>query len=250
MKIKGQIKLDYTEDFRIACRVNNLKARELLQYFIDHVSFYAFIGGDMEPAYLWATIVSINCREFAGGEVTTVTDEKIQQISLKYIKKLTGLRLETDLSKSLETSRSIVLMDEWAAEMLPLTDYLEDVVTDKGFLLKLRFDFNMLCRMNGLSIQELLQYFINTISLARERAVNLIEEVKADPSTSVLLFLVGYHDEVKNKILPQQDIYKKYGLKLLRLDKKQKEEPDLDTRIKKYRAFYLEWYDALGKSAD
>lgn len=250
MNIKGQIKLDYTEDFRIACRINNLKFEELLQYFIDHVSFYAFIGGDMEPVYLWATIVSINCREAEGGAVETVTDGNIQRISMIYIKKLTALLLEKGLSKNIETVRSIALMEKWAAEMLPLTDYPDEVETDSGLSLKLRFDFNMLCRMNGLDVQQLLQYFINTISLARERAINLLVEVRADPGTSVLLFLVSYHDEVKNKILPQQDIYKQYGLKLLRLDKKQKEEADLDTRIKNYRAFYLDWYNALGEKGD
>lgn len=246
MNSKEQIKLDYTEDFRIACRINNLKFEELLQYFIDHVSFYAFIGGRMEPVYLWATIVSISCREAEGGEVETVNDRNIQRISMKYIKKLTALLFEKGLSKKIETVRSIAIMEEWAAEMLPLTDYPDEIETEGGLSLKLRFDFNMLCRMNGLDVKQLLQYFINTISLARERAINLLVEVRADPGTSVLLFLVSSHEDVKNKILPQQDIYKQYGLKLLRLDKKQKEEADLDTRIKNYRAFYLDWYNALG----
>ncbi|PIH00455.1 hypothetical protein CS542_04535 [Pedobacter sp. IW39] len=41
-----QIKLNYSE-FKIACKINNLKPEELLQYFISYV-FYAFIGGNMK----------------------------------------------------------------------------------------------------------------------------------------------------------------------------------------------------------
>lgn len=247
MNAKGQITLNYTDEFRIACKINNVQFEELLQYFIDHVSFYAFIGGTMEPVYLWATTVSIDCKDFQGGEVESITDHRIQGISLKYIRKLTSLNLEPDLSESLETFKSVAIMKEWAEEMLPLTDYLSAIETITGESLQLSFDVNMLCRMNGIEIQHLLQYFISNISLARERAVNLLDVVKADPSTAVLLFLVGSHEEIKNKILPQQDVYKQYGLKLLRLDRKQKQVEDLETRIKNYSAFYREWYDALHK---
>ncbi|WP_158796886.1 hypothetical protein [Pedobacter sp. L105] len=245
MNAKGQIILNYTDEFKIACKINNLHFEELLQYFIDHVSFYAFIGGNMESVYLWATTVSIDCKDFQGGQIETITDQRIQQISLKYIRKLTSLNLEPDLPESLETNKSVTIMREWAAEMLPLTDYLSEIKTQTGELLQLTFDFNMLCRMNGIEVQHLLQYFISTISLARERAVNLLTIVKADPSTAVLLFLVGSHEEVKDKILPQQDVYKQYGLKLLRLDRKLKEVKDLETRIKIYSSFYREWYNAL-----
>ncbi len=247
MDIKGQIKLDYPEEFRIACKINNLQHGELLQYFIDHVSFYAFIGGDMEIPYLWATTVCIECKEFWGKTVEAVTDQAIREISLKYIKKLTALSLETDLTKSAETSKSILLMKKWALEMTPMTDYQSGLNTDTGLKLKLTFDFNLLCRMNGVDIGLLLQYFIDSVSLARERAVNLYREVRTDPSTAVLLILVANHEEIKNKVLPRQEIYRQYGLRLLKFDKKQKEERNLDSRIKNYSDFYREWYNALNK---
>jgi len=240
-----EIKLNYTEDFKIGCKLNNLTHEELLQYFIDHVSFYAFIGGNMEQVYLWATNVSIDCKELVGGAAEVVTDQKVQDLSLKYIKKLTGLSKEADLSKSLETIKSLSIMKAWAAEMLPLTDYLIDVTINSEESLKLSFDFNLLCRMNGISVQVLLQYFVDHVSLARERAVNLNNLVKTDPSTAVLLLLVSSHDELKDRIMPQQDIYKQYGLKLLRLDKKQKRMESLEAKIINYNIFYREWYRAL-----
>jgi hypothetical protein len=248
MNATGQIKLDYPEEFRIACKINNLRYDELIQYFIDHVSFYAFIGGDMEAPFLWATAVGIECKESLSKPVETITDPRIQEISLRYIRQLTALHLETDFSASIETSKSAALMKAWSLEMLPLTDYCTKLRTEDDHIFSLTFDFNLVCRLNGLDAELLLQYFMNSISLARERAVNVIEEMKITPGIAVLLILVGHHDEVKNRVLPQQEVYRKYGLLLLKLDKKQRTEYNLEKRVEAYSAFYREWYNALNQN--
>lgn len=248
MNTKGQIKLNYPEDFRIACKINNLRYDELIQYFIDHVSFYAFIGGDMEPSFLWATAVTIECKELLNKPVETITDARIQEISLRYIKQLTALHLDTDFSRDIETLKSVSLMKDWSVEMLPLTDYKMDLYTDDNQFFSLTFDFNLVCRLNGIDAELLLQYFMDSISLARERALNVIQEIKITPGIAVLLMLVGDHEEVKNRVLPQQEVYKKYGLRLLKLDKRQKMELDLENRIQAYSAFYRDWYNALNQN--
>lgn len=248
MNTKGEIKLNYPEEFRIACKINNLRYEQLVQYFIDHVSFYAFIGGDMEPAYLWATTVSIDCKEFNGNEVEVIKNPEIQAISLKYVKKLTAINLDRSLTIQKETLKSISLMKQWAVEMIPLTDYQMDLNTASGEVFKLSFDFNLLCRMNGIDMVALLQYFIDHISLAKERAYNIIKTVKTDPSTAVMLLYVSSHDKIKNKILPQQEVYKHFCLKIIKVDRLQKEERNLETRIKNYVSFYREWYNALNQN--
>lgn len=248
MNVIGQIKLNYTEDFKIACKINNLRHEELLQFFIDRVSFYAFIGGDMEAAYLWATNVTVDCiGELENSVAETVKDQKIREISLKYIRMLTSLNLEIDGDKRLVSQRSISIMKEWSLEMFAVTNYLNWVETPFGEKLRLTFDFNLLCSMNGINIDQHLQYFINHISLAKERAVNLFQTPKTDASTALLLLLVSSHEEIKDRILPNQDLYKKYGLWLLKLDRKQREENNLENRIYNYRIFYRDWYNALLK---
>ncbi|KIO76436.1 hypothetical protein TH53_14950 [Pedobacter lusitanus] len=250
METKRQIKLNYTQEFKIACKINNLKPEELLQYFISHVSFYAFIGGNMEALYLWATTVCIDFKEVYGGEPQPVTDHKIQEISLKYIKKLTALNMDDGAYKTLEYYNGISIMKEWSAEMLPFTDYeLQIQISDESFL-DLTFDFNLICRMNGSDIEALLQYFINRISLARERALNLHQHVKTDPSTAFLLLLISKHVSFRNKIMPQQEMYKKFTLQLLKLDEKQEGESNLENKIRNYNVFYLEWYNALNKNVN
>jgi len=248
MDTKGKIKLNYPDEFRIACKINNLKHEELVQYFIDHVSFYAFIGGEMDPQYMWATTVNIDCKEVSGESVSPISNVAMQEISLRYIKALTSLIGEDNLGASEGTARSTQVMKDWSVEMLPLTDYQDNIYTDSGDVFSLTFDFNLLCRLNGLSIVKLLQYFVDHISLARERALNLNNEFTTDPSTAVLLILLGGHGDLKNRELPHQETYKKYGLKLLRLDKQQRGEDQAEKRIINYSTFYKEWYDELLKN--
>jgi|GEM_PF-1295361 len=248
MNTIGQIKLNYPEEFKIACKINNLRYDELIQYFIDHVSFYAFIGGAKEPPFVWATAVSIACKELLNNPVETFNDPKIKEISLRYIKQLTGLHLEADFSTSVESSKSVSLMKAWSAEMLPLTDYSMDLRTEDDHFFTLTFDFNLVCRLNGIEAELLLQYFMDSISLARERAVNVMDQMEITPGIAVLMILIGDHEEVKNRVLPQQEIYRTYGLRLLKLDKKQRKEFDLKIRIQAYSTFYREWYNALNQN--
>jgi len=248
MDTKGKIKLNYPDDFRIACKINNLKHEELVQYFIDHVSFYAFIGGEMEPQYMWATTVSTECKEVCGEAIAPITNAAIQEISLRYIRDLSSLIEEDNLTARSGTVRSAQVMKNWSEEMVPLTDYELSLYTDNGAVFSLTFDFNLLCRLNGLSIGKLLQYFIDHVSLARERALNINNDFKTDASTAVLLILLGSHGDFKTRELPHQETYKKYGLKLLRLDKQQREEEHAEKRLLNYSTFYKEWYNELLKN--
>lgn len=247
MDVSMQTNLSYSEDFRVACKINNLKYEEVLQYFIDHVSFYAFIGGEMDLVYQWATKVTTDCKRVFNGVITRINDAEIQRITLKHIKKLTGLSLDNDLSAELKIKQSIVFVKEWSDEMLPLTNYATQLDTGHDQFLQLTFEFNLLCRVHGLTSSQLLQCFIDNISLAKERAINLHGMVEPNPAMAILLLVVINNSEIKDKIMPHQEIYKKYGLQLLKLDKKQKGEFDLQKRISIYTAFYLDWYHTLNK---
>lgn len=248
METKRQIKLDYTQEFKIACKINNLRPEELLQYFISYVSFYAFIGGNMEAMYIWATTACIDFKEVHGGQSQQVNDHRIQEICLKYIKKLTALNMSSGASKMIAHYKIVSLMKKWSSEMLPITDYELEIETVDGYQLELSFDFNLVCRMNGTEIQELLQYFIDRISLARERALNLYQVVKTDPSTAFLMLLSSKHESFRNKILPQQEMYKKYAAQLQKLDERLEGESDLENKIRNYNKFYLAWYNALNQN--
>lgn len=245
MDSKGQFGLTYTEDFRVACTINYLKQEEVLQYFVNRVSFYAFNGGEMEAGAIWATNIIIDCREKANAEVIPVKNRKIQRIWIKYIGLLSDLNANHYLSTVEKMKESFNLMQEWEAEMAPLTDYPETLYLDEERFLLLTFDFNLLCSMNGVSPLQVLQYFIDQISLARQRAVNLLEFVGANTSMSLFGMMLLSNSMKKNKLPFQKEIHQIYSEKLLSLDESLKNEEDIEKRLSTYRKFYAEWYNIL-----
>lgn len=110
MTVKNRTKLNYSSEFRIACKINNITKEEIIQYLIDHVSFYAFIGGDMGTAYLWATTVAVECKDFLNSPMQNESDSRIKEISLKYIKKLTNLSMSSKFRRQEESEKSLQLM--------------------------------------------------------------------------------------------------------------------------------------------
>lgn len=247
MDSKGQFGLTYTEDFRVACTINYLKQEEVLQYFVNRVSFYAFNGGEMEAVAIWATNIIVDCREEANAEITAIKSRKIQRIWIKYIGLLSDLNANIYLSTVEKMKESFNLMEEWEAEMGPHTDYPATLYLDEERFLLLTFDFNLLCSMNGVNPLQVLQYFINQISLARQRALNLIEFVGSNTSMSLFGMMLLSRSMKKNRLPVQQEIHQLYSERLLSLDESLKNEEDIERRLSIYREFYAEWYHTLMK---
>ncbi|QNK62158.1 hypothetical protein H7F33_16655 [Pedobacter sp. PAMC26386] len=248
MDSKERVRLNYTEDFRVACTINNLKHEEVLQFFINKVSFYAFNGGEMGAVSLWSTSIVVDCKAAVHGETQAVTDRKVKRISLKYILMLGELNDNAYLSTVDKMKESYLLMKEWENDMLPLVDYSTSFQLEHDRSLFLTFDFNLLCRMNGIVAEQVLQYFMNNISMACDRAINLIDFVETNSCMSLFGMMRLSLGDQKNRIPIHQEIHKWYGEKLLLLDDRLKKEENLDKRIAVYRAFYKEWYNSLRKN--
>ncbi|SEB12287.1 hypothetical protein [Pedobacter hartonius] len=250
MDAKGQFGLTYTEDFRIACEVNYFKQKEVLQYFINRVSFYAFNGGEMEAAALWATQILLDCKNLIGGEVIPLTNRKVKRIAIKYIFLLNDLNENTYLSTVDKMKESFCIMQEWEAEMLPLVDYPRTFYLNEEIFLVLTFDFNLICRMNGLQPQQVLQYFIDQISVARQRALNLIDFAGTNSCMS-LFSIMQLSRSMKQKKLPaQKEIEAWFTQQLLALDETLRDEPDIDSRVATYRELYAEWCHTLRRNLE
>lgn len=248
MDSREKFGLTYTEDFRVACTINYLKQEEVLQYFINRVSFYAYIGGEMEAVALWATSIIDDCKKASPTEVTAVNSKKIKYIFIKYFGLLSDLNANTHFTTVEKMKESFEIMQEWEAEMLPLVDYPKTLYLDEERFLLLTFDFNLLCKMSGLDVVQVLQYFIDQISLARQRAINLVEFEGRNTSMSLFGMMLMSHSMKKNKLPVQVDIHKIYAEKLLSLDDALKGELSFEERLSAYKEFYLEWYNVLMKN--
>lgn len=248
MDVNGEFGLVYTEDFKVACAINYLKQVDVLQYFIDKVSFYAFNGGEMEAVTMWATNIVIDCKEAYNAKIIAVNDKRIQRISIKYIGELSDLRMNSDLSTVDKMKESSSLVQEWEAEMGPIANYPKTFQLSEEQFLILTFDFNLLCKMNGVAPAEVLQYFINQISLAKQRAAKLMEVIDTNSCMAFFGMMLLSRTMQKNRLPVQKDVQDLYAERLLSLDERLRKEHTLEKKISVYRAFYMEWYHTLMKN--
>lgn len=245
MKSKNALELNYAEEFRVACTVNNLRYEEVLQHFIDSVSFYVFIGGEIDAASQWATQVMVECRDNFDSKPVMVDNEELRRTCIKYVELLMELSNSTHLSAKAKVRKSYSVMQSWSQALAEQAEYQQQVEVNSNYELSISFDFNLLCLMTGICAEQALQYFIDTVSLAEDRALNLYEVIKINPGTAFTLLLLVRDSATKNIRLPQEHIFIKHGLKLLDLDELLEEENYFEYRVKAYRKLYLEWYNAL-----
>ena len=249
MDSKQVLRLNYTEDFRVACRINGVSCDEVLQYFINKVSFYAFNGGEMDASAMVATNIILECKEDLGSNLVPVKDRKVQRVFIKHIEILSKLADNPHLNTLEKIQESFYLMEEWALEMLPLVDYEIAVLAEDGVSLVISFDFNLLCKVNGLEVINVLQYFIDRISLPVDRALNLQGHVKTESSLVLLEMLLIGRSHADQKII-KTETYERFREKLDDLDGWLADEKSVDARIHAYRVFYLGWYNTLVKGLE
>ena len=245
MELNKELTLNYAEEFRIACTINNLRYEDVLQSFVNAASFYVFIGGEIDAAAQWATKVILDCKEEVNGKVSMSSDQLMRERSLKYVNMLKELSTADHLSRQIKFKKSEAIMKNWEEAIFAEDDPHDHVEINGNYNLTISFDFRMLCSINGVSTNQVLQYFIDMISLAEDRALNLYTIIKVNPGTAFTLLLLIKDNNTRSRRLPQEQIYVKYGLQLLDLDEKLEDEIEFKYRVKAYRRFYQEWYNAL-----
>ena len=196
---------------------------------------------------MWATHIVLDCKRKAGAKVVPVKDKRIQKISLRYIRLLSNLINNVHLGTIEKMKKSISLMSEWGAEMPPNAEYPTTFFTDQHKSVLLTFDFNLLCNMNGIVVQQVLQFFIDEISFPRQRAVPLSATSGSSASMSFFEMMLMSRSMQRTKNRAQQEIDQLYNEQLLQLDETLKDESDEDRRLNAYREFYTKWYNSLRK---
>ncbi|WP_442590288.1 hypothetical protein ACSBL2_03500 [Pedobacter sp. AW31-3R] len=245
MESTQAINLNYTEEFRIACTINNIRFEIVLQNFIDQVSFYVFSGGEAGALSKWATKVMADFIVKFNSKPSPHLHTEVQAISTRYKRQLKSIIDNKQISTESKFSAGMMVMEDWSAEIPPSADYPAEALLNQHFVLSFPFNFRILSMMNGTDTEQVLQYFIDNVSLAEDRAMNLYQVEVVNPSTCVLLLMLVKDEKSKRKPLPQEHIYVKYALRLLDLDEEMEKETDAEYRLVMYKIFYAEWYNAL-----
>lgn len=250
MEANVQRGLQYTDDFRVACVINDLKEEDVLQYLINRSSFYAFNGGDMETVSLFATAVVMECKESQQAKTTALTERREQLISLKYISMLSELNQESGLSAVERMRQSFQIMKDWDNHLSGQSTEQRIFEIDDQRVLVLSFDFNLLCKVNGVTPKQVLQHFINNISMARSKAMNLPGKPDSNASNALFTLLRLSRSVYKSWKPLLMDIYDWYTDQLVTLDEGLKNEINVEVRLSQYASFYSEWYSTMVKNVN
>lgn len=233
----------YKESYLITCCLYRLLPDELLVHFIRSVNFAALLY-DLEDAHKMGAGNVINGFSNTRNGVT-VNDDTLRPLHRKCFKVIDPIVDHTGLSKE----EKIVQLDTAVIQCWQMIkkrkDVKEVVVLPAHSEVTLPPEFMVVCFLYGIEPVQLLQYFINRISIVRDLSSNHFCPEYNPCSAFVNAALDKYapNHEPLIAILHHQ-----YLNKMLLLNEEMKGEPDHQKRFLKFEELAREWAAALQKS--
>ncbi len=272
--------ITYPEEFRITALITRMNTREMVQGFIDGISFYAFCGGyrkkpftkkvslkdskghthncvvevkevswpDEKAEYLIEVIAG--CMTSHKLEFYKETDPGLRGLQDKFLSLFHSLVSDFSIPQKERISLAKLYMKDWEEKQRPLLTFPEHMVLEGGDHINLSFEFNMVCRICNLSPKQVLCYYMNMLSIARVKAgVQFIDEnPDTDDAASPFggAFFFNENEAINDSDL-QKQVRRTYEQKFIVVHASLKREKDFKKRMATYQAFYQSWYDELVK---
>ncbi len=129
-----------------------------LQEIIDHSSFYALFGGKANHLSIEVAHMTFKCMAYYNKKIHREKDNKVLKIGAKYLEYLQALKLDNQIAVRDQIKTSAALMKRWEEEVQPFVNYPAELEVN-GELMRLNFDFNLMCAICDLEPGMLLSYF-------------------------------------------------------------------------------------------
>lgn len=232
--------IEYKEDFIVSCTINRVKPEELLQHFVNQVSYSSFLEDRNNSSCAANQIVSAFLKE---GNNHVYIPKYCRSTHARCSKKLNAVTENTELSKEdkrLELSFALC----WCRNEILKTEFqIDKAYLEMDECVDLSSNFLVVCFMYGIFPERLIEYFMDHISLAKSMARNQFEIETYNP---FMTFFTRLSEGCfKNSRELQIAGYGKYALELAALDKGMKIEESLEQRTAKFSAFYNKWFYAI-----
>lgn len=230
-------------DFKIACATYQLPIPEVLQLFIDHVSFYDSLSQKSDDIYRCATNTLLNYSLSIQRESGSAFIKHREPI-LRYIREIIKISVTPDLAPSRKRKMCAPLVKKIFAIMERSRTQNTTLVMDDGKTLQLKMDFCLLCELHNCSPEEYLQHFMSQISLPIVHANVGLKRVVENQA-------MGFFYKVLNisKELPSNNAHR--TLQVQFIDQIQELHlwlfiiRDYEQRVKKYQEIYYSYYQRL-----
>lgn len=243
MNTKTKAPIAVPLNFKIACATYQLSIPEVLQLFIDHVSFYDSLSQKSDDLYRSATNTLLNYSISIRRETTTAFLNHREPI-LKYIRKIIGIAT----SSIKESNKKRKLCAPIVKQIYQIIDRSmtknTSLLLEEGIILQLKMDFCLICEIHNCSPEEYLEHFMLQISLPRNHAQVGLKKVLENQAMGFFFKAVNIIEE-----RPVRDSHK--NLQIEFIDQIQELHlwlflnRNLEKREEKYQEIYLSYYHQL-----
>lgn len=151
-------------EFKIACATYQLPIQEVLQLFIDHVSFYDSLSQKSDDIYRSATNTLLNYSLSIHRESGSAFLKHREPI-LKYIREIIKISVTPEQPPSKKRKLSAPIVKKIYGIMERSRTQNTSLTMEGGLTLQLKMDFCLICELHNCSPEEYLRHFMSQISL-------------------------------------------------------------------------------------
>lgn len=239
MKEERNEQLNIPMDFKMACTIYNFQIHKVLQCFIDHVSFYESLSNRTNGAYSDATSAVVS---YPANEENIPHLVEIREIILKCVGELVSLTLQTEIDEDNKREKSIPIVSRLYKSIPSVKVKSIHLQLEKGHILMLSADFCIFCELHNCVPAQLLEHFMEKISLAETSAGIGLKVPEASPAMMFFTRLSKGYCNISPGELPHSELQYDFVDAVQEMHLKAVLIRDFDKRRELYQELYYTHY--------
>ncbi len=179
--------IDIPEEFRIASTLNSFEPGKVLQFFINHVSFFCTLGGGYIRGYSQATMVTseysvkIHAPELKLNQYPAIAFDN-KELATKCIIQIGRMALEKGKTAEKKRKKSLPVVNSLYKAIGSYSYCPEKIYLDEETVLDFTKDFRIVCELHHCYPKAYLEYFMNKISMAEDQAYRGLKIPRENPA--------------------------------------------------------------------
>ncbi|SHF10083.1 hypothetical protein [Pedobacter caeni] len=182
--------------FKIACATYHLAIPEVLQLFIDHISFYDSLSHKSDDCYRLATNTLLRYVH-PNIEGMSPAFRKNREAVIKYIREIIQMSVRPGIVENKRRKLCIPIVKKIFRLMEPNVTAAGKIQLYGDTILPLSMDFAIMCETHNCSPETYIQYFMDQISLPETHARIGLHCVSENPAMAFF-----YRSITKCSVLP------------------------------------------------
>lgn len=236
-------------EFKMACTIYNMSPKDVLQCFIDHVSFYDSLSQRFNGPYSYATNVLISY-PYEENEKISKAFSRNRDHAIKCIRGLLNLIMDPNLTEEQRRKKSLPIISE--LHKITPNNYIKtnELKLDKNTTLRLTLDFRLFCEIHELVPAKYLEHFMANISLSDISARNSLGMTELNYAVAFFSALSDGYKNINEGNLPHPDLHFNFIDRMQEMHLRALFIRNLDQKKQMYQEVYYSHYLKLIKRSE